>query len=217
MQSPRRSFDRDPVVGGHRTEGTHRCWRRQIKNNNSRKCLEPGFKVIFALPCRPVADQSILCAPWSTRTGAICAFGSLNDSPPLGDVHQPGAEREASQAIKSAIETGPNSEQRKGGSVSPCRRQEPGVQGSDHPALVWQRLQEADESIMPSLLDPKSSSWRDAMPSVFTLEGRHSGCHSLAAGKKSRRPWWMSAKRGQRVVRLNAGDPGVFGRQHRRN
>ncbi|MBV6634694.1 MAG: uroporphyrinogen-III C-methyltransferase, partial [Mameliella sp.] len=119
-----------------------------------------------------------------------------------------GGEREAAQAIKSAIASGGA----------------PGEAGHGHVALVGagpgardlltlravERLQEADVIFYDRLVDPEvlELARRDA-ERVFV--GKHVGAHSWPQDRINA-VILAAARQGKRVVRLKSGDPGVFGR-----
>ena len=118
-----------------------------------------------------------------------------------------GAERAAAKRIKSAIETG-DFGTAAGGSVSLVGA---GPGAKDLITLRGvQRLQEADVIYYDRLLDPEilELARRDA-ERIYV--GKAPGCHSWPQ-EKITQTLVVAAKRGQRVVRLKCGDPGVFGR-----
>jgi uroporphyrin-III C-methyltransferase/precorrin-2 dehydrogenase/sirohydrochlorin ferrochelatase len=193
--------DRDPVVVAIGTEGTAPVLARQIKTKVE-EMLEPRLGDLAALAGRLRAGASGRLGPRARRDLWRWVF---NDSPRR--MFTSGAEREAAKLIKSAIETGEFDASR-GGSVSLVGA---GPGAKDLITLRGvQRLQEADVIYYDRLLDPEilELARRDAKR-VYV--GKAPGCHSWPQ-EKITQTLVVAAKRGQRVVRLKCGDPGVFGR-----
>ncbi|MBQ0801334.1 MAG: uroporphyrinogen-III C-methyltransferase [Sulfitobacter litoralis] len=193
--------DRDPVVVAIGTEGTAPVLARQIKTKLE-EMLEPGLGDLAFLAGRLRTKASARLGPRARRDLWRWVF---NDSPRW--MFTSGAEREAAKLIKSAIETGEFGAA-KGGSVSLVGA---GPGAKDLITLRGvQRLQEADVIYYDRLLDTEilELARRDA-ERIYV--GKAPGCHSWPQ-EKITQTLVMSAKRGQRVVRLKCGDPGVFGR-----
>ncbi|MEH6648234.1 MAG: SAM-dependent methyltransferase [Sulfitobacter sp.] len=193
--------DRDPVVVAIGTEGTAPVLALQIKAKME-EILEPRFGDLAALAGQMRTGASARLGPRARRDLWRWVF---NDSPRR--MFTSSAEREAAKLIKSAIERGEFGAS-KGGSVSLCRR------GSGAKDLITlrgvQRLQEADVMYYDRLLDPEilELARRDA-ERIYV--GKAPGCHRWQQ-EKITQTLVVAAKRGQRVVRLKCGDPGVFGR-----
>ncbi len=193
--------DRDPVVVAIGTEGTAPVLARQIKTKLE-EVLEPRLGDLAALAGRMRNAASSRLAPRVRRDLWRWVF---NDSP--RQLFTSGAEREAAKLIKSAIETGEFGATH-GGSVSLVGA---GPGAKDLITLRGvQRLQEADVIYYDRLLDPEilELARRDA-ERIYV--GKAPGCHSWPQ-EKITQTLVAAAKRGQRVVRLKCGDPGVFGR-----
>jgi uroporphyrin-III C-methyltransferase/precorrin-2 dehydrogenase/sirohydrochlorin ferrochelatase len=193
--------DRDPVVVAIGTEGTAPVLARQIKTKLE-EMLEPRLGDLAALAGRMRAAASARLGPRARRDLWRWVF---NDSP--RQLFTSGAEHEAAKLIKSAIATGTFGTS-KGGSVSLVGA---GPGAKDLITLRGvQRLQEADVIYFDRLLDPEilELARRDA-ERIYV--GKAPGCHSWPQ-EKITQTLVAAAKRGQRVVRLKCGDPGVFGR-----
>ena len=193
--------DRDPVVVAIGTEGTAPVLARQIKTKME-EILEPRLGDLAALAGRMRTEASARLGPRARRDLWRWVF---NDSP--RQMFTGGAEREAAKLIKTAIETGEFGAS-KGGSVSLVGA---GPGAKDLITLRGvQRLQEADVIYYDRLLDPEilELARRDA-ERIYV--GKAPGCHSWPQ-EKITQTLVAAAKRGQRVVRLKCGDPGVFGR-----
>lgn len=193
--------DRDPVVVAIGTEGTAPVLARQIKTKLE-ETLEPRLGDLVAFAGRMRASAAARLSPRARRDLWRWVF---NDSP--RQLFASGAEREASKRIKTAIETGDFGTS-KGGSVSLVGA---GPGAKDLITLRGvQRLQEADVIYYDRLLDPEilELARRDA-ERVYV--GKAPGCHSWSQDKITQ-TLISAAKRGQRVVRLKCGDPGVFAR-----
>jgi uroporphyrin-III C-methyltransferase/precorrin-2 dehydrogenase/sirohydrochlorin ferrochelatase len=193
--------DRDPVVVAIGTEGTAPVLARQIKTKME-ELLEPRLGDLAALAGRMRNKASARLGPRGRRDLWRWVF---NDSPRRMFIS--GAEREAAKLIKSAIETGEFGSS-KGGSVSLVGA---GPGAKDLITLRGvQRMQEADVIYYDRLLDPEilELARRDA-ERIYV--GKAPGFHSWPQ-EKITQTLVAAAKRGQRVVRLKCGDPGVFGR-----
>ena len=193
--------DRDPVVVAIGTEGTAPVLARQIKTKVE-GMLEPRLGDLAALAGRMRRAAAARLGPRARRDLWRWVF---NDSP--RQMFTGGAEREAAKLIKTAIETGEFGAT-KGGSVSLVGA---GPGAKDLMTLRGvQRLQEADVIYYDRLLDPEvlELARRDA-ERIYV--GKAPGCHSWPQ-EKITQTLVAAAKRGQRVVRLKCGDPGVFGR-----
>lgn len=193
--------DRDPVVVAIGTEGTAPVLARQIKTKLEHM-LEPRIGDLAALAGRLRHAAAARLAPRARRDLWRWVF---NDSP--RQLFVSGAERDAAKMIKTAIETG-NFGATQGGSVSIVGA---GPGSKDLITLRGvQRLQEADVIYYDRLLDPEilELARRDA-DRIYV--GKAPGCHSWPQ-EKITQTLVAAALRGQRVVRLKCGDPGVFGR-----
>lgn len=193
--------DRDPVVVAIGTEGTAPVLARQIKTKLE-EVLEPRLGDLAALAGRLRDAAAARLAPRARRDLWRWVF---NDRP--RQMFASGAERDAAKLIKSAIETG-DFGATKGGSVSLVGA---GPGSKDLITLRGvQRLQEADVIYYDRLLDPEilELARRDA-ERIYV--GKAPGCHTWPQ-EKITQTLVAAAQRGQRVVRLKCGDPGVFGR-----
>lgn len=193
--------DRDPVVVAIGTEGTAPVLARQIKTRLE-ESLEPRLGDLAALAGRMRTAAAARLAPRTRRDLWRWVF---NDTPRR--LFASGAERETAKLIKTAIQTGDFGES-EGGSVSLVGA---GPGSKDLITLRGvQRLQEADVIYYDRLLDPEilELARRDA---TRVYVGKAPGCHSWPQ-EKITQTLVLAAKRGQRVVRLKCGDPGIFGR-----
>ena len=193
--------DRDPVVVAIGTEGTAPVLARQIKTKLE-ETLEPRLGDLAALAGRLRSAAAARLGPRARRDLWRWVF---NDEP--RQMFTSGAERDAAKMIKTAIETVEFGAS-KGGSVSLVGA---GPGAKDLITLRGvQRLQEADVIYYDRLLDPEilELARRDA-ERIYV--GKAPGCHSWPQ-EKITQTLVAAAKRGQRVVRLKCGDPGVFGR-----
>lgn len=193
--------DRDPVVVAIGTEGTAPVLARQIKTKLE-ETLEPRLGDLAAFAGRMRGAAAARLGPRVRRDLWRWVF---NESPRR--VFAGGAEREATKLIKDAIATGEFGNET-GGSVALVGA---GPGAKDLITLRGvQRLQEADVIFYDRLLDPEilELARRDA-DRVYV--GKAPGCHSWPQ-EKITQTLVSAAKRGQRVVRLKCGDPGVFGR-----
>ncbi len=194
--------DRDPVVVAIGTEGTAPVLGRSLKTRIE-TLLPPRIGGLAALAGRlrgAVAEQ----LPENTRR-AFWAW-VFNGAPT--QLHRTGAEAEAAELIKSAIDT----------------RRVPENAGEGHIALVGavpgardlltlravERLQEADVIYYDRLVDPD------------VLELARRDAERVFVGKEVGACAWpqdricalitAEARKGRRVVRLKSGDPSIFGR-----
>ena len=193
--------DRDPVVVAIGTEGTAPVLARQIKTKLE-ETLEPRLGELAAFAGRMRGAAAARLAPRARRDLWRWVF---NDQP--RQMFSSGSERAATKLIKDAIETG-DFGSTKGGSVSIVGA---GPGAKDLMTLRGvQRLQEADVIYYDRLLDDDilELARRDA-ERVYV--GKAPGCHSWPQ-EKITQSLVSAAKRGQRVVRLKCGDPGVFAR-----
>lgn len=193
--------DRDPVVVAIGTEGTAPVLARQIKAKLE-ETLEPRLGDLASLAGRLRTAAAARLGPRARRDLWRWVF---NDAP--RQMFTRGAERDAAKLIKTAIETGEFGAS-KGGSVSLVGA---GPGGKDLITLRGvQRLQEADVIYYDRLLDREilELARRDA-ERVYV--GKTPGCHSWPQ-EKITQTLVSAAKRGQRVVRLKCGDPGIFAR-----
>ncbi len=193
--------DRDPVVVAIGTEGTAPVLARQIKTQVE-QMLEPGLGDLAALAGRLRDSAAARLAPRVRRDLWRWVF---NGSP--RQRHGAGAHREAAQMIKQAIKTGEFG-QDKVGSVALVGA---GPGAKDLITLRGvQRLQEADVIYYDRLVDPEilELARRDA-ERVYV--GKSPGCHSWPQ-EKITETLVAAARKGQRIVRLKCGDPGIFAR-----
>ncbi len=194
--------DRDPVVVAIGTEGTAPVLARQIKTRME-ELLEPRLGDLAALAGRLRGAAASRLPPRARRDLWRWVFNG-----PVRKTHARGAEREASQMIKAAIQTGVfGAERERGGSVAFVGAA-PGA--SDLITLRGvQRLQEADVIYYDHQLDPGvlELARRDA-ERVYV--GTRAGTLSLPQQQINAR-LVAGAKAGQRVVRLIGGDAGRFG------
>lgn len=193
--------DRDPVVVAIGTEGTAPVLARQIKTRLE-EVLEPRLGDLAALAGRMRGAAAARLGPRARRDLWRWVF---TDAP--RQLFTSGSERAAAKLIKTAIETG-DFGATKGGSVSLVGA---GPGAKDLITLRGvQRLQEADVIYYDRLLDPEilELARRDA-ERIYV--GKSPGCHSWPQ-EKITQTLVAAAKRGQRVVRLKCGDPGVFAR-----
>lgn len=194
--------DRDPVVVAIGTEGTAPVLARQIKTRVE-EILEPRLGDLASLAGR-LRDAVARRVPREKRR----AFWRWVFSASPRQSHARGAERQTAQAIKQAIEQGAAPETREGGFVSlvgagPGSRDLITLRGV-------QRLQEADIIFYDRLVDPDVLEYarRDA-ERVYV--GKVPGAH-VWPQERINSVLVAAARRGQRVVRLKCGDPGIFAR-----
>ena len=193
--------DRDPVVVAIGTEGTAPVLGRQIKTKIEHM-LEPRLGDLAALAgrLRGLAAQHL--GPRDRRDLWKWVF-----SGPVRRQHSAGAEQHAARALKDAITSGSFADS--GSTQVALVGAGPG--SSDLITLRGvQRLQDADIIFYDRLVDPQvlELARRDA-ERVYV--GKAPGCHSWPQDKINQM-LVSAAKRGQRVVRLKCGDPGIFAR-----
>lgn len=193
--------DRDPVVVAIGTEGTAPVLARQIKTKMEH-LLEPRLGDLAALSGRLRGLASERLSPRKRRDLWKWVF-----SGPIRAQHRAGAEQHAARALKHAIATGEFAQD----TPALVALVGAGPGSSDLITLRGvQRLQEADIIFYDHLIDPQvlELARRDAERVDI---GKSRGCHSWPE-KKISQVLVSAAKRGQRVVRLICGDPGIFGR-----
>lgn len=192
--------DRDPLVVAIGTEGAAPVLGRQIRANLE-TMLEPRLGDLVALAGRLRDEVAERIPPARRRAFWAWAFSGAPRR-----THARGAEREAARLLKEAIAKGEAGEA--GGFVSlvgagPGSRDLITLRGV-------QRLQEADVVFYDRLVDPE------------VLELARRDAERVYVGKAPGLVAWpqdringvilAAAKAGKRVVRLKAGDPGVFAR-----
>lgn len=193
--------DRDPVVVAIGTEGTAPVLGRQIKTKIEHM-LEPRLGDLAALAGRLRGFAAERLGPRKRRDLWKWVFNG-----PVRAQHASGAEGHAARALKSAIATGDFAD----ASPKPVALVGAGPGGADLITLRGvQRLQEADVIFYDRLVDPQvlELARRDA-ERVYV--GKSPGCHHWPQ-EKINQVLVSTAKRGQRVVRLKCGDPGIFAR-----
>ena len=193
--------DRDPVVVAIGTEGTAPVLARQIKTRME-EVLEPRLGDLAALAGRLRDSAAQRLQPRKRRDLWRWVFNG-----PARDTHARGAERDAAQMIKDAIQTGVFVD----AEPSPVALVGAGPGSKDLITLRGvQRLQEADIIFYDRLIDPEilDLARRDA-ERVYV--GKAPGAHSWPQDKICGL-LVAAAKRGKRVVRLKCGDPGIFAR-----
>jgi len=174
---------------------------RQIKTQVE-QMLEPRLGDLAALAGRLRGSAAARLGPRARRDLWRWVF---NDSPRRA--HARGAQRETATLIKDAIQTGAFGAKQEG-SVSLVGA---GPGAKDLITLRGvQRLQEADVIFYDRLVDPEvlELARRDA-ERVYV--GKAPGCHSWPQEKITQH-LVRAAQRGQRIVRLKCGDPGIFAR-----
>ncbi len=193
--------DRDPVVVAIGTEGTAPVLARQIKTRME-EVLEPRLGDLAALAGRLRDSAAQRLQPRQRRDLWRWVFNG-----PARETHARGAERDAAQMIKDAIQTGEFGET----GPSPVALVGAGPGSKDLITLRGvQRLQEADIIFYDRLIDPEilELARRDA-ERVYV--GKAPGAHSWPQ-EKICGLLVAAAKQGKRVVRLKCGDPGIFAR-----
>lgn len=193
--------DRSPVVVAIGTEGTAPVLARQIKTRME-EMLEPRLGDLAALAGRLRDCAALRLDPRERRDLWRWVFNG-----PVRRTHASGGERAAAQMIKQAIDTGEIGEAGQG-SVALVGA---GPGAKDLITLRGvQRLQEADVIYYDRLVDPEilDLARRDAKR-IYV--GKAPGCHHWPQDKICN-VIVAAARRGQRVVRLKCGDPGVFAR-----
>ena len=193
--------DRDPVVVAIGTEGTAPVLARQIKTRME-EMLEPRLGDLAALVGRLRGAAAHRLGPRQRRDLWRWVFSGAPR-----DAHARGAEREAAELIKAAINTGEFAAPQ----AAPVSLVGAGPGSRDLITLRGvQRLQEADIIFYDRLVDPQllELARRDA-ERVFV--GKAPGAHSWPQDRING-VLVSAAKQGKRVVRLKCGDPGVFAR-----
>lgn len=193
--------DRDPVVVAIGTEGTAPVLARQIKTRME-EMLEPRLGDLAALVGRLRGAAAQRLGPRQRRDLWRWVFSGAPR-----DAHARGAEREAAELIKAAINTGEFAAPQ----AAPVSLVGAGPGSRDLITLRGvQRLQEADIIFYDRLVDPEllELARRDA-ERVFV--GKAPGAHSWPQDRING-VLVAAAKQGKRVVRLKCGDPGVFAR-----
>lgn len=193
--------DRDPVVVAIGTEGTAPVLGRQIKTKVE-NMLEPRLGDLAALAGRLRGFAAERLGPRKRRDLWRWVFNG-----PIRAQHASGGEQHAARALKQAIATGDFVD----GAPKPVALVGAGPGSSDLITLRGvQRLQEADVIFYDRLVDPQvlELARRDA-ERVYV--GKAPGCHHWPQ-EKINQVLVSAAKRGQRVVRLKCGDPGIFAR-----
>ncbi|MEP2890573.1 siroheme synthase CysG [Tateyamaria sp.] len=194
-------IDRDPVVVAIGTEGTAPVLARQIKTRLE-EMLEPRLGDLAALAGRLRGFAARRLGPRERRDLWTWVFNG-----PLRAQHNVEGDEPIATAIKAAISSGqiPQS------GPAPVALVGAGPGSSDLITLRGvQRLQEADVIFYDRLVDPEvlELARRDA-ERIYV--GKAPGCHSWPQDRINALIV-SAALRGQRVVRLKSGDPGVFAR-----
>ncbi|KIC47989.1 siroheme synthase CysG [Tateyamaria sp. ANG-S1] len=193
--------DRDPVVVAIGTEGTAPVLARQVKTALERM-LDPRLGDLAALAGRLRDYAAQRLGPRQRRDLWRWVFNG-----PLRAQHAREGDAAVARAIKDVIRTGSVP----AAAPAPVALVGAGPGSSDLITLRGvQRLQEADIIFYDRLVDPGvlELARRDA-ERVFV--GKEPGCHAWPQDKINA-VIVAAAKRGQRVVRLKCGDPGVFAR-----
>lgn len=191
--------DRDPVVIAIGTEGTAPVLGRALKTQIE-QLLDPRLGSYAALAGR-LRDAVAHKVPKDARREFW--RWAFNDAPWLA--FKRGAEREAAELLKTAIETGV---QETGGMISLVGA---GPGARDLLTLrAVERLQEADVIFYDRLVDPDvlELARRDA-ERVYV--GKVVGAHAIPQDRICALII-AEARKGRRVVRLKSGDPSIFGR-----
>lgn len=194
-------IDRDPVVVAIGTEGTAPVLARQIKTRLE-EMLEPGLGDLAALAGRLRGFAAARLGPRQRRDLWAWVFNG-----PVRAQHAAEGDAPVAAAIKAVIASG-KVPQKGVGSVALVGA---GPGSSDLITLRGvQRLQEADVIFYDRLVDPGvlELARRDA-ERIYV--GKAPGCHSWPQDRINSLIV-SAAQRGQRVVRLKCGDPGVFAR-----
>ncbi|WP_299142084.1 siroheme synthase CysG [uncultured Tateyamaria sp.] len=192
--------DRDPVVVAIGTEGTAPVLGRQIKTRIE-EMLEPKLGDLAALAGRLRGFAADRLGPRARRDLWAWVFGNLRAQ------HAQTGDAAVARIIKTAIASGGAP----AAAPAPVALVGAGPGSSDLITLRGvKRLQEADIIFYDRLVDPQvlELARRDA-ERVYV--GKAPGCHSWPQDKINA-VLVSAARRGQRVVRLKCGDPGVFAR-----
>lgn len=193
--------DRDPVVVAIGTEGTAPVLARHIKTSLERM-LDPKLGDLAALAGRLRGFAAQRLAPRQRRDLWRWVFNG-----PLRMRHARDGDAPVARAIKEVILRGAVP----AASPAPVALVGAGPGACDLITLRGvQRLQEADVIFYDRLIDPGvlELARRDA-ERVFV--GKKPGCHAWPQ-ERINDVLVAAACRGQRVVRLKCGDPGVFAR-----
>ncbi len=191
--------DRDPVVVAIGTEGTAPVLARQIKSRIE-EMLEPRLGDLAALAGRLRNLAALRLGPRDRRDLWCWVFDG-----PIRRQHARGAEAQAARDLKRAIETG------QCGAAVPAPVAVVGV-GPGCSDLITlrgvKRMQEADIIYHDRLVDPQvlELARRDA---ERVGVGMSQGCQRWPQSKINQ-VLINAARRGQRVVILKSGNPGVF-------
>ena len=193
--------DRDPVVVAIGTEGTAPVLARQIKTAVE-TMLEPRLGEFAALAGRMREAVAHQITPRARRAFWAWVF---SDTPRR--LHAAGREQDAALALKSALSTGVTLAASQG--CISLVGAGPGARDLLTLRAV-QRLQEADVIFYDRLVDPQvlELARRDATR-IFV--GKEVGANSWPQDRING-VIVAAARKGQRVVRLKSGDPGIFGR-----
>lgn len=194
--------DRDPVVVAIGTEGTAPVLGRQIKTEIE-QMLTPNLGGFAALAGRMRGAVARRVAPEQRRAFWRWAFA---ETPRRAWTR--GAEREAAEALKTAIAAGAAPDAETAGSIALIGA---GPGARDLLTLrAVQRLQEADVIFYDRLVDTEvlELARRDA-ERVYV--GKVVGAHAWPQ-ERINALIVAEAQKGRRVARLKSGDPGVFGR-----
>ncbi|MEO9576363.1 MAG: siroheme synthase CysG [Tateyamaria sp.] len=194
-------IDRDPVVVAIGTEGTAPVLARQIKTRLE-ETLEPRLGDLAALAGRLRGFAADRLGPRQRRDLWAWVFNG-----PVRDQHAQDGDAPVAAAIKAVITSGKVPEK----GPAPVALVGAGPGSSDLITLRGvQRLQEADVIFYDRLVDPGvlELARRDA-ERVYV--GKEPGCHTWPQDRINNLVV-SAALRGQRVVRLKCGDPGVFAR-----
>jgi uroporphyrin-III C-methyltransferase/precorrin-2 dehydrogenase/sirohydrochlorin ferrochelatase len=194
-------IDRDPVVVAIGTEGTAPVLARQIKTRLE-ESLEPRLGDLAALAGRLRGFAARRLGPRQRRDLWAWVFNG-----PLRAQHAQEGDAPVAAAIKAVIASGKVPQK----APAPVALVGAGPGSSDLITLRGvQRLQEADIIFYDRLVDPQilELARRDA-ERVYV--GKAPGCHSWPQDRINALIV-SAALRGQRVVRLTCGDPGVFAR-----
>ncbi|MEP1200311.1 siroheme synthase CysG [Tateyamaria sp.] len=194
-------IDRDPVVVAIGTEGTAPVLARQIKTRLE-EMLEPRLGDLAALAGRLRGFAAARLGPRQRRDLWAWVFDG-----PVRDQHSQEGDAAVAAAIKAVIASGKVPEK----APAPVALVGAGPGSSDLITLRGvQRLQEADVIFYDRLVDPGvlELARRDA-ERVYV--GKEPGCHAWPQDRINSLVV-SAALRGQRVVRLKCGDPGVFAR-----
>ena len=194
-------IDRDPVVVAIGTEGTAPVLARQIKTRLE-EMLEPRLGDLAALAGRLRSFAAARLGPRQRRDLWAWVFNG-----PVRDQHAQDGDGPVAATIKAVIASGKVPEK----GPAPVALVGAGPGSSDLITLRGvQRLQEADVIFYDRLVDPGvlELARRDA-ERVYV--GKEPGCHAWPQDRINSLIV-SAALRGQRVVRLKCGDPGVFAR-----